>query len=324
MKKDIINLSLLLFGLFTVQAQVGIGTITPNSNSILEISSADRGLLMPRVALTATNLAAPMTDHVQGMTVYNTFTSATGANQVVPGFYINDGNGWIKVNDNTIAVAREPWRNMDGTAATETSTDIKYEGGKVRIGKYNTSPASPTALLEIGKNQGVTGLDVQGMKFRVSSGDDASITYNDKLTISVTGSNDALNLSSDSGIVNINAKATHPGGLYLKTSNVTRLEIQATSAGSGYGGIFIYDNAGLVTAKFAKDGKVGIGTIDPTVQLEVAGTDAVKVSAGTTLQRPSVPKFGMIRYNSDIGRGEMYVNDLDGDGILGDEGWRPI
>jgi hypothetical protein len=30
----------------------------------------------------------------------------------------------------------------------------------------------------------------------------------------------------------------------------------------------------------------------------------------------------MIRYNSDIGRGEMYVNDSNGDGTQGDAGWR--
>ncbi|CAI8773981.1 hypothetical protein [Chryseobacterium sp. IT-36CA2] len=34
------------------KAQVGIGTINPNSNAVLELSSTSKGLLLSRVALT--------------------------------------------------------------------------------------------------------------------------------------------------------------------------------------------------------------------------------------------------------------------------------
>ncbi|MGB0949121.1 MAG: hypothetical protein ACPGU0_03320, partial [Marinirhabdus sp.] len=54
-------------------------------------------------------------------------------------------------------------------------------------------------------------------------------------------------------------------------------------------------------------------------------TGAVKVPSGTSAQRPApAGQFGLIRYNSTIGRGEMYVNDVNGDGVQGDAGWRPI
>ena len=70
-------------------------------------------------------------------------------------------------------------------------------------------------------------------------------------------------------------------------------------------------------------GNIGIGENNPTVSLEVNGADAIKIPNGTSAERPT-PEFGMIRYNSDIGRGEMYFNDVDGDGTQGDAGWRPI
>lgn len=75
---------------------------------------------------------------------------------------------------------------------------------------------------------------------------------------------------------------------------------------------------------YGDDGKIGINVKTPKVQLEVGGTDAMKVPVGTTAQRPATPEFGQIRYNSTIGRGEMYVNDVNGDGVQGDAGWRPM
>ena len=44
-------------------AQVGIGTVTPDPSSLLQVDDANgnKGMLIPSVALTATNLSAPIT-----------------------------------------------------------------------------------------------------------------------------------------------------------------------------------------------------------------------------------------------------------------------
>ncbi|MCW1148830.1 hypothetical protein [Flavobacterium lacisediminis] len=60
----------------------------------------------------------------------------------------------------------------------------------------------------------------------------------------------------------------------------------------------------------------------PIDTVEFKGSGAVKVSIGTSTDRPVVPEFGQIRYNTDLGRFEGYVNDLNGDGTQGDAGWR--
>ena len=66
------------------QAQVGIGTSSPNASAQLEVNSTSKGFLPPRVALTATNAAGPVTSPAAGLLVYNTATAGTSPNNVTP------------------------------------------------------------------------------------------------------------------------------------------------------------------------------------------------------------------------------------------------
>lgn len=67
--------------------QVGING-TPAASAQLDVQSTNRGVLIPRVALTNALNTAPIGAGVQNSTlVYNTFTSAPGMYQVTPGFY---------------------------------------------------------------------------------------------------------------------------------------------------------------------------------------------------------------------------------------------
>ena len=47
-------LALLLLAFVTTNAQVGIGTNSPNASAKLDITATNKGLLPPRVALTGT------------------------------------------------------------------------------------------------------------------------------------------------------------------------------------------------------------------------------------------------------------------------------
>ncbi|SDE60964.1 Chaperone of endosialidase [Dyadobacter soli] len=90
----------LLFVGSPLMAQVKIGdnpnTISPNS--ILELESATKGLLSPRVQLQATDQAAPLTAPIiAGTRVYNTNTTTTGDFTVSPGEYYWDGSSWVRL-----------------------------------------------------------------------------------------------------------------------------------------------------------------------------------------------------------------------------------
>ena len=90
---------------FAQTGNVGIGTNNPNASAILDVSDGNRGLLIPRVALTATNTAGPITSPATSLMVYNTATNGTAPNNVTPGYYYNAGTpalpNWVKIFTST-------------------------------------------------------------------------------------------------------------------------------------------------------------------------------------------------------------------------------
>jgi len=59
----------------------------------LDVNYFDKGLLIPRLALTITTLPAPVTAPATSLLVYNTAT----INDVSPGFYYWDGAAWARL-----------------------------------------------------------------------------------------------------------------------------------------------------------------------------------------------------------------------------------
>lgn len=140
MKKLLIIL--ITSGCFTImQAQVGVGTTSPAG--ALDISSTNDGLLIPRIALTATNVATVLTPTTSEL-VYNTTTSAPGPNEVTPGFYYWNGTLWVRVatgNSNDWSLT-----GNSGTTAgtnyvgTNDAQDLRFKtGGNDRLNISNTN-----------------------------------------------------------------------------------------------------------------------------------------------------------------------------------------
>lgn len=110
--------TLLLAFLFTsnyVFAQVGIGTTNPQA--ALDIRSGNNGLLIPRVSLSATNVATILTPTVSEL-VYNINSSTSGVNQVLPGFYYWSGASWIRLI--TSNLPSNDW-GLNGNSATNAN-----------------------------------------------------------------------------------------------------------------------------------------------------------------------------------------------------------
>ena len=92
----------------TANANVGIGNATPHSSAALEVKSTDKGVLVPRIALTAANVASPVTSPADALLVYNTATAGAGMNAVEPGFYYWNSSA-------------SRWNNMSRTPSNESS-----------------------------------------------------------------------------------------------------------------------------------------------------------------------------------------------------------
>lgn len=84
--------------IMNAQAQVGIGTATPDASAQLEITATNKGLLIPRVVLGGTNDISTITSPKTSLLVYNTSTSGSGTTAVSPGFYYWDGTQWERLD----------------------------------------------------------------------------------------------------------------------------------------------------------------------------------------------------------------------------------
>ena len=96
MRKGIVVLMLCL-AFLSGKAQTGIGTTTPDASAKLDVSATNKGFLPPRVALTATNSASPITSPAAGLMVYNTASTGSAPYTVAPGYYYWNGTAWTAV-----------------------------------------------------------------------------------------------------------------------------------------------------------------------------------------------------------------------------------
>lgn len=98
MKIFIYTLCLILFANIVQAQSSGIGTNSPDPSARLHVSSSTKGFLPPRVALTSTSSASPISSPATGLIVYNTATNGTytssNSTNVIPGYYYWTGSKW--------------------------------------------------------------------------------------------------------------------------------------------------------------------------------------------------------------------------------------
>jgi hypothetical protein len=105
---------------FSVIAQTGIGTSTPDASAKLEVAASNKGFLPPRVALIGTNSANPISNPANGLMVFNTAAAGASPNNVVPGYYYWDGTGqqWVSISTTVGNVQNQAiYRSTSNTAA---------------------------------------------------------------------------------------------------------------------------------------------------------------------------------------------------------------
>ncbi|WP_044403879.1 hypothetical protein [Lacinutrix sp. Hel_I_90] len=120
MKK--ILLLLCITGTFIAHSQVGIGTTNVQNGVALQIESSSKGMLIPRVSLQAKNLESPISPSpiATGLMVFNTATSGSDSNAVVPGFYYWNGSLWVSLESAT--VSGDFW-SLSGNSSTTPGTN---------------------------------------------------------------------------------------------------------------------------------------------------------------------------------------------------------
>ncbi|GAA4166050.1 hypothetical protein GCM10022217_39100 [Chryseobacterium ginsenosidimutans] len=94
--KKLLIIGFSIFSTLYLKSQVGIGTPSPATSAVLDITSTNKGTLFPRVALIATNNKAPLSGNIpNGTLVFNTASNGTDATAVFPGVYQWNNTEWI-------------------------------------------------------------------------------------------------------------------------------------------------------------------------------------------------------------------------------------
>lgn len=186
MKAALVTAMLVLFAL-AAQAQVGIGTSTPDGSSQLDITSAEKGILIPRMSSTERgNIANP----AQGLLVYQTDAPI--------GFYYYSINTWTRLtNTADIAAPASPVipsgyaANTNGPAipVVLNGTDIpfpnaqKLSGGFTMDGTNTVMTVANAGRYQISYKMNTTAALLISARVRVNGADLAGSLVNPLISV---------------------------------------------------------------------------------------------------------------------------------------------
>jgi len=141
-------------GVFAQKENVGIGTTKPDQSAILDLSSSNKGLLMPRLSL---QQRTAIQNPANGLIVYQT--------DMLSGFYFYDGKEWKPLSSateqNSIANDPNDWTQNGNSVNTGASTpyfgtnsasDLLFAAGG-RIATYISSSTTNENIF-LGLNAG--------------------------------------------------------------------------------------------------------------------------------------------------------------------------
>jgi hypothetical protein len=116
-----LNIGNTIFGSTGATKNIGINTNAPKG--MLDVTSTNNGVLIPRVALTSAILQAPIINPqggaaVESTLVYNTATAGTAPNDVRPGFYYWN-NKWVRFDVDQENIPK--YYTAEGTSSVSAS-----------------------------------------------------------------------------------------------------------------------------------------------------------------------------------------------------------
>jgi hypothetical protein len=215
------NFTLVFLFLCTiVYAQVGINTNAPSDGTALDINEIDKGILIPKVELTASNSLSGITlvgtTLEEGVLVYNTQV-VTGSNPLNKGFYYWNGTDqWIalgndtdwSLNGNTIDTTNRLGSNNAFPLIVKTNNNdrFRFETNGTLRSLSNGTETSPSYSFANSTNSGMY-LDSSNLNLTfTSNGNDflshRSFGSSSQITFNPDGDPDMnLQIRGDSGVI---------------------------------------------------------------------------------------------------------------------------
>ena len=266
-----IVLASLLFSSFIniVEAQnIGINSTgaSPNSSAALDIDMNNKGLLIPRVALTGTGDNTTISSAATSLLIYNTATAGSSPTNVVPGYYWWNGSSWIPLGTNNTA-ASLAWSTTGNTGTTAGTNFIGTTDAVDWIVKTTNTQA---LRVSSSGNVGISSSGSPSRRLYLAGG---------AVTSALGGAfwidSDNTASASDAGQILLNANGSASDESRIIMRNETRgvyASIEGVPTAVSDGGLnFVSRNAGTYVNAMSiiNTGNVGIGTTSPTNRLHV-------------------------------------------------------
>ena len=272
----------------------------PAASSMLDVSATDKGLLIPRVALTATNVAGPVTAPTTSLLIYNTATAGSSPNNVNPGYYYWSGTVWIALlnsasnlnawnaigNSGTTAGTNfiGTTDNVDLVVKTNNSEKARFtSAGNVGIGTASFDATNPEKLLvDVGTTTSVNAiyakgtvnnylqLNIQNLSSGTQSSSDLVATANNGtettnfVDLGINGSAYSYQIGNpiETGKPNDGYLISAGNDFYVVNNNVSKDMLFLTGGTAS-------TNERM---RILSSGNVGIGNVLPGFKLDVNGT----------------------------------------------------
>jgi len=283
------------------QTKIGVTGSATKTDALVEMGDDlgnKKGLVIPRVKLVSINSSLPMSSHIAGMIVYNTDASGSVPNNVVPGFYYNDGSKWVLTNPSTVpnATALETGKvqlagDLSGTSSSATAPRVSgLQGTAVsataptngQVLAYNGSSWMPTTSVSVVSSTSPIAV-ASGTSTPVISLNSLGITNGFLAANAVTSDkildNTIVNGDLAVGTGGIYRGSGALGGATVVTGNANTLSFTSTVTNG-----FSID--GTTFSVDAANDRVGIGTSLPSTSLHIekATAGAIRILDGTQSQ----------------------------------------
>lgn len=133
MKTKVTLLTFVLITTFAI-AQVGVGTTTPATSSILDVTASDKGILIPRVDLGDLNIAFPILNPEKSLMVWNTDLANGG---LIEGFYYWNGTLWVKIMEEKPRILGDKYNSSD--VLINANSPIEFDTTNISQGINSTN-----------------------------------------------------------------------------------------------------------------------------------------------------------------------------------------
>lgn len=244
--------ALLSFNISYAQQGVSINSTgaNPDSTAMLDVNSSNRGILIPRLNLTNTSSALPLTTPTTSLLVYNQAT----AGDVTPGYYYWNGAAWTRL-------------------ATGSGASGWLTNGNTLTG---TLPASPNEFFG-----SINGGDVI---FKANNYEYLRLNTSGYFGVGTNNPQSLLHIRGNSPVFRVHTltNMTDPS-IWLVKEGVRTMEIKLSDVGPNYGILFIDQNSGTPRMTInASSGNVGIGigANNPGARLDVKSS--IRLSGATS------------------------------------------